>query len=155
MKSKIKKMFTALRNKDKRAFTLAEVLIALTIIGIIAAITVPVLNQSAQEKELNAGLKKAYSALKQGESAYYADRGEKLIKSDWENGYPFKSAFIKYFNVLQDCGAMDNARGVHNPKCLSASAFSSTYKTYNGNGILRNSFDDGEFILNDGMYVFI
>lgn len=45
----------------KKAFTLAEVLITLMIIGVIAAITVPTLRGSADEKQLLAGLNKAYS----------------------------------------------------------------------------------------------
>ena len=138
--------------KRRKGFTLSEILTALTIIGVIAAITVPVLNRSAQEKELNTGLKKAYSTLKQGESAYYADRGERLIYSDWKAVHTFKPVFIKYFNVLLDCGMMS---GSHNAKCLSSSDFAGKYKTYNGNAISSGYFDDGEFILNDGMYAAI
>lgn len=49
----------------KQAFTLAEVLITLVIIGVIAAITVPVLMNSYQKQQTAIRLKKAYSELAQ------------------------------------------------------------------------------------------
>ncbi len=49
----------------KNAFTLAEVLVTLGIIGVVAAMTMPTLMNSTNHKELEAGLKKAYSALSQ------------------------------------------------------------------------------------------
>ncbi|MFQ8625261.1 MAG: type II secretion system protein [Candidatus Gastranaerophilaceae bacterium] len=44
--------------KGLRAFTLAEVLITLGIIGVVAAMTMPVLIQNHKEKETVAKLKK-------------------------------------------------------------------------------------------------
>lgn len=49
----------------KTAFTLAEVLITLGIIGIVVALTLPSLIQSYREKETVAKLKKTYSILNQ------------------------------------------------------------------------------------------
>ena len=49
----------------KKAFTLAEVLITLTIIGIIAAMTIPTLIFSTDEKQAVVGLKKAMLSLNQ------------------------------------------------------------------------------------------
>lgn len=45
------------------AFTLAEVLITLGIIGVVAAISVPILINSYQENQYNTGVKEAYSIL--------------------------------------------------------------------------------------------
>lgn len=45
--------------QNKHAFTLAEVLIALTIIGVIAVMTIPNLVNSANDSEYFAGYKKA------------------------------------------------------------------------------------------------
>lgn len=47
----------------KKGFTLAEVLIALVIIGVIAAITIPITIANYQEKERIARVKKVYSTL--------------------------------------------------------------------------------------------
>ena len=49
-----------------RSFTLAEVLITLVIIGVIAAITVPTLMAQYRKKEYVTQLKKAYSTLSNG-----------------------------------------------------------------------------------------
>ena len=48
-----------------KAFTLSEVLIALVIIGVIAAITVPTLIANSRKEETTARLKKFYSTLQQ------------------------------------------------------------------------------------------
>jgi len=49
--------------KFKKGFTLAEVLITLLIIGVIASIVVPGLISNTNEAEYNVGVKKAYSDL--------------------------------------------------------------------------------------------
>lgn len=49
----------------KKAFTLAEVLITLGIIGVIAALTLPGLIQGYRKKVTETALKKAYSQLSQ------------------------------------------------------------------------------------------
>jgi prepilin-type N-terminal cleavage/methylation domain-containing protein len=46
----------------KKAFTLAEVLIVLAIIGIVAAITIPAMINSTQDNEYHTVLKKYFSA---------------------------------------------------------------------------------------------
>ena len=64
--------------KDKRfksAFTLAEVLITLVIIGVIAALTVPTLIQNTQKQEYVTALKKAYSTLSQATQQIIAENG--------------------------------------------------------------------------------
>jgi len=47
----------------KKSFTLAEVLITLTIIGVIAALTIPNLMQSYKKHQVEVGIKEAYSIL--------------------------------------------------------------------------------------------
>ena len=44
-------------------FTLAEVLITLGIIGVVAALTMPVIIKGKERKELETGFKKQYSVL--------------------------------------------------------------------------------------------
>ena len=50
---------------DKYAFTLAEVLVTLGIIGVVSAMTIPTLMNQTNGKELQAGFKEAYSILSQ------------------------------------------------------------------------------------------
>ena len=46
-----------------RAFTLAEVLLVVAVIGVVAALTIPNLNKSYDAKVVSAQAKKEYSAI--------------------------------------------------------------------------------------------
>ena len=61
----------------KSAFTLAEVLITLGIIGVVAAMTLPVLTQKYQKMVLKNQYKKVYSTLSQAYSKEFSILGEK------------------------------------------------------------------------------
>ena len=58
---------------NKKAFTLAEVLITLTIIGVVSAITIPNLKNKVDTYTYRSGLKKAYSILKNAHRLSIAD----------------------------------------------------------------------------------
>ena len=64
------------------AFTIAEVLITLGIIGVVAAMTLPALITRNQNKALEASLKKNYSIILQAFDMYQADNGYRLKASD-------------------------------------------------------------------------
>lgn len=66
---------TAHHSLKKSAFTLAEVLITLGIIGVVAAITLPSLIQKYQKKTYIEGLKVGVSIFEQGFKAAMADDG--------------------------------------------------------------------------------
>lgn len=55
-----------------KAFTLAEVLITLVIIGVIAAITIPSITASTRKSEFSARLKKFYATMNQASTKAYA-----------------------------------------------------------------------------------
>lgn len=65
-----------------KGFTLAEVLIALVIIGVIAAMTVPTLMNRTNNQEFVSKLKKTYSTLSQVTNKIIAEEGP--VKS-WED----------------------------------------------------------------------
>lgn len=60
-------------------FTLAEVLITLGIIGVVAALTLPALIQNYQKKATATSVKKAYSELNQVIQMAKADYGDHLV----------------------------------------------------------------------------
>lgn len=62
----------------KIGFTLAEILITLGVIGIVAALTIPTLITEYQKKTTALGVKKAYSELNQILRMAIADHGEPL-----------------------------------------------------------------------------
>ena len=92
-------------NNSRPAFTLAETLTALTVIGVIAAITVPALVQKTNKQEYVSALKKAYSTLSQATQMIIAEEGSpKGEKGGWantaENVYLL---YKKYLSNVKDC----------------------------------------------------
>lgn len=91
--------------KIKSGFTLAEVLITLGIIGIVAAMTLPALIQKQQKKEATARLKKFYSSMQQAIILSENDNGpcgqwDKVARQANEDGTIKRNpqAAIEYFN---------------------------------------------------------
>ncbi len=74
------------QNDKKYAFTLAEVLITLGIIGIVAAMTLPTVINRAQEKELEARFRKAYNVLETATQKTIADLGYIPLCYNWPSG---------------------------------------------------------------------
>ncbi len=105
--------------KKVKGFTLAEVLITLTIIGVVAALTIPNLIASYQKQQYVTQLKKVYTEISQAIKLMMADEGvNKLTDSDilycdTSAGCDYNEAiqrlrndFLKkYFKVIKDCGA--------------------------------------------------
>lgn len=87
-----------IKNK-KQGFTLAEVLIALTIIGVIAAITIPVFMRDVRKQEIETRLEQTYSLLNNALTLAVAEHGaahtwdEMKLTSDTNQTLPF---FYKY-----------------------------------------------------------
>ena len=67
-------------DKKKAAFTLAEVLITLGIIGIVAAMTLPTLIANYQKKVVETRLISFYSKINQAYRMSYAENGD---TADW------------------------------------------------------------------------
>ena len=55
----------SIRQQKKKGFTLAEALVTLVIIGVIAALTIPAILVNTEQHEYKSALKKALSALNQ------------------------------------------------------------------------------------------
>lgn len=67
--------FLIKKNDNHRAFTLAEVLITLAIIGVVAAMTIPSMLNKINDAELKTGFKKIYSELDQATKKVIQDNG--------------------------------------------------------------------------------
>jgi type II secretory pathway pseudopilin PulG len=63
-------------SRKKAAFTLAETLIAIGIIGVVAALTIPTLVKNYQQRQTCMQLKKVYSLLQQATRAAQNDYGD-------------------------------------------------------------------------------
>ncbi len=88
----------------KKGFTLAEVLITLAIIGVVAALTIPTVVRNYRERQAISTIKKVYSSLAQAAHIAQAQNGE---MSSWDANTPEKMLGIlkPYLKVIKDCGA--------------------------------------------------
>ena len=96
--------------KHTNGFTLAEVLITLVVIGVVASMTVPTLIANHNQKSYQATLRKNYSVLQQASTRYYIDNGEYFtFDFEGEDEYnnvqeKYKNEFLlKYLNVAKNC----------------------------------------------------
>lgn len=89
----------------KKAFTLAEVLITLGILAVVAAMTIPTLIGNYKKKQAVTQLKKVYSSLLQSIEISKIKSGD---IADWNWNLDAYNFFIQYlaanFQVVQNCG---------------------------------------------------
>lgn len=133
----------------KRGFTLAEVLITLVIIGIIAAMTIPSLINKTNEQETVVAVKKAYSIFAQAYQKLIAVDGEiypqNLDSDASRRSETVGEMFVKQLNVQKICGLSTN------DNCFAPEV----YKYFNGEDFssFNEAANDYKFRLSDGMSV--
>ncbi len=122
----------------KAAFTLAEVLITLGIIGVVAAMTIPTLIVNYQKKATASKVKKAYAELAQAlrlAQAEYGDPDTWVINKytdSAENTKYFSETFIfPYIKVSKICGTGDESAEI----CKIDSGGHSSYNFILNNGV--------------------
>ena len=143
--------------KNKFGFTLAEVLITLGIIGVVAAMTLPSLIAQKTGKELETALKKNYSVASQALMTMNYEQG--VVNGG--NSYAhmtFKPLYIQYFKTAKDC---ERYNCITNSTNVDESGnedkwYIANYKTYSRKrNVSTDFFDDGQFILQDGSFYII
>ncbi len=142
-------------NKRRAAFTLAEVLITLCIIGVVAAMTMPSLMNKIQNRHLVTALKKSYSILSQAttmiqiehpssEWTFYDEAGEG-VEPVWELYKP-------YLKMTKDCGCAYHSVGCWSKditKMLNNKNYQYGGEYYNGQGTCSAILADGSSIVLD------
>ena len=148
------------RSKGLPAFTLAEVLITLGIIGVVAAMTLPTLINNHRKQETIAKLKKVYSVLGQASLLAQAEYGE---TSGWEldsgksraKSKNFSEKYlIPYLEVVKKCEDYSSTSDCNYPiyylkgQRYSANDFNNwTYRFYLADGtflIVYSLYDSNE-----------
>lgn len=144
-----------------KAFTLAEVLITLGIIGVVSAIIIPMLMTNYKAHVFRSRFLKTYSLLTQTLKIAQEDDVYLLENVGYasENRYQMRDVFKRYLVGSVDC---DNPRNSRLKSCLRITYgkkddYKYGYKTLYSKDIdLTNQglFDDGELLLSDGTLIF-
>ena len=144
----------------KKGFTLAEVLITLGIIGVVAAMTMPTLIQNHQKRSLEVATQKFYSMMSQAVKQYMADEGVDDLRntplasdnyvdnlSTPEAIASIRNFVTKYLKVVKECDHDAN------------NCFAPEYKAWNGDEPEYNFTDDAnwgrrrDYVLADGSVI--
>ena len=128
--------------KKHFGFTLGEIMIALTVIGIVAVLILPQLILGQRTSKAATQFNTAYSTISKVASALESDN--KFLKTDTYE--KLKS----YSRVKTDCGNSDDASKNNTNICN----IDTTYSTFNATKTVDTSyFSDGSFVLKNGMLV--
>lgn len=88
------------KNNFKNAFTLAEVLVTLMIVGVIATLTIPSLKESADVNAYIAQCKKAHSTISNVTGILKSEKGPVRYWRDVENADKLAALYSEKMNIL-------------------------------------------------------
>lgn len=127
----------------KKGFTLAEVLITLGVIGVVAAITMPTLIAKYQEHVTVNKVKKFYTMMSQA-----------VLLSINDNGYPpewnsdkFYDYIRPYLKIVKDCKNINGCLGYDDGMYKLDNTLQAKYDNYG-----KNMY---KYILSDGSYIWM
>lgn len=92
---------------NKKAFTLAEVLLTLTIIGVVAAMTIPALINSTNNQQYVSKLLKVYSTLSQATNLLKSENGNSLVGL-FNNHIDMRDKFKAKMLNVKTCSTTNN-----------------------------------------------
>ena len=126
---------------SRTAFTLAEVLVTLGIIGVVSAMTVPTLMQNYQRQSYVTQLHKTYNEFSQALLRYQTDRNAiNLAEAGLTSQDAVNNFITTYFKNVKECDAMNNC-------------FASSYKGLDGSTIDNYKVDVKSYVLASGVSI--
>lgn len=135
--------------RKNKGFTLAEVLITITIIGIVAALTIPNLINNVNKQQYTSAFKKTYSSFSQATSSFIIEENGGVLADKYSSELAFVNGLAKYLSFVKICPASSDA-GV----CFHHGM--TTYHTLHGGDGWNNSTLNTRAIGKDGaLYRFI
>ncbi|GBF23510.1 protein secretion LspG pseudopilin, type II [Candidatus Gastranaerophilus sp. (ex Termes propinquus)] len=132
--------------ESKKAFTLAEILITLAIVGIVAASTIPAVVTNLQRQEYVTRLQKAYNTLTTAVQAAEAQRGPVAYWPPSISGSTLeltRQYINPHLSITADCGS-------GTVPTAGNSCFAGSYKNLAGNTITSTNFLYYELFANLG-----
>lgn len=144
------------KNKTKFAFTLAETLIILAIIGIVAAMTIPTLMTKINHIKLKSQFKEGYAILSQAVKLANDDGWSLSSAKNGTEKLELAKEFLKYFKgaTLYDHIHRNDALYMGNGQNGNKD-YKYTNYTKNAEYITTKMFDDVQFLLPNNMLIII
>ena len=138
-----------------KAFTLAEILVTIGIIGFVSAMTIPSLINNVKDTRFRTQFLKTYTVIQQAVKRMEADDIAIESKSYNRRANPFYRTLLSYLTNSTDCGDCVSFR--KNPLPIGCFDFDkNSYRTFNGTKILdKQYFDDGQILMPDGSLVIV
>lgn len=137
------------KNKYIKGFTLAEILITITIIGIISGLTIPSLIHSVQDQQLKIAYKKAFSVASQSYIAAINDRGSGFgtYHCTGGTGDPIEkwNGLKSNLSVVKECDA-----GTSLGNCWAGTSPDTSMSAGCGGFMIANQNLSKSFVTNDG-----
>lgn len=130
----------------RNAFTLAEILVTITIIGVIASLTIPQLITNIQKDQFRIAFKSIYSSLQSATSMIKEDNGGTLsgIFTDYDVA---RDKYLTYMPYVKKCDA--------GPADVSDCRLNSSYRTLlNGDPYVDNSSFSRTILANGALLEF-
>jgi len=129
-------IFKDIQGRDKTGFTLAEVLITLSIIGVVAALTVPSLARQYEKIQFRTAFKKQYSTIAQATARLMADNGGTM------NGIltylNFQNEYCQYLSCAKMCNYTDSTECWHAAGTTYLLNGQQNNRSYNGTAVLKD-----------------
>lgn len=126
----------------KNGFTLAEVLITLVVIGIVAALSIPALLQNTQKAEFVAAMKKSIADFNQAATLIKIDNAGSLIDGIGTTDNTFMQTFCSKISCVRQC------------LTGSTECFTNNWKTLHGSTGWVSAGGYPSAILNNGSTVY-
>lgn len=142
--------------KIKSGFTLAEVLITLGIIGVVAAMTIPTLINNTQNAQLIVALKKDASIIYSAFSNVLQDNGgsvKGVFTGDIAASEAFKEAMKANLKYVKDCSGTNTYGGTGNGGSTDG-CWASANKWFDINNNSKPSMDRPSLVLADGSFLY-
>jgi len=133
-------------NSKKHGFTLAEILITLTVIGVVAALTIPTLLQNTNQAELKTTWKRSFADLTQATEMIKNDNGGSLtgLCSDYDDTC-LKNVYKPYLGYIKECD-YNTAYG---------NCWLPLGKFYSYDGSTTSGYNPAGFILKNGQLLLV
>ncbi len=142
--------------KKFKGFTLGEILIAMSVVGVVATLVLPQLVNGQKAAQGRAQFDTAYSLIAKAIADMDADNVS-ILPASYSAAGNFYTKLKEYFIVTIDCGKYGTT---NTDVCFSTinRDENSTYKRIDGSEMTDGElqlYDDGAFVLNNGMLIML